>query len=105
MEKYQLIEKTGKELNSFKVTIVADSNDGDYITEINHYDQETFDKYIIDGLIHLQENASESHELENYDNPFDLDIPYNGWDGYCHTLEELIVEFIDDDGKVWEVIF
>jgi hypothetical protein len=104
-ERYQLVEKTGRELDSFKVTIKADSNDADYITEVNHYSQEIFEEYIIDGLIHLRENASGHHELGDYDNPFDLDIPFNGWDGYCHTLEELTVEYIDSDGKVWDVIF
>lgn len=105
MSKYQLVEKTGKNFNKFKVTIVADSNDADYITEIDYYTQEQFDKYIIDGLIHLRENASESHQLADYDNEYDLDIPYNGWDGYCHTLIELTVEYIDESGKVWDVEF
>lgn len=105
MIKYQLVEKVQKELNKFKVTIKADSNDGDYITEIDHYTIEVFEKYVIDGLIHLKENATGNHKLGDYQNEYDLNIPYNGYDGQCHTLEELIVEYIDGNGKLWEVKF
>lgn len=105
MAKYELHEKTGEEVGQFKVTIKADSNDGDYVTTINYYSQLTFESHIIDGLIELKYEYDGDHQLEDYTNNYDLDIPYNGWDGNCHTLEELNVEFTDDDGKVWDVIF
>lgn len=105
MSKYNLVEKTVKEREIFKVVIKADSNDADYITTTAHYSPSDFDEYIIDGLIDLKEKGTGRHKLENYNNEFDLEIPYNGWDGYCHTLEELIVEYIDENGKVWDVKF
>jgi hypothetical protein len=102
---YKLVEKRGKQLNKFKVTIKADSNDADYVTETMFYGKSEFEEYIIDALVDLKYNYSGHHDLENYPNESDLYIPYNGWDGYCHTLEELTVEFIDGDGKVWDVEF
>lgn len=105
MEKYKLVEKTTEEKENFKVTIVADSNDGDYITEIDHYTKEVFEEYVIDGLIDLKEKGSGRHKLGKYNNKYDLSIPYNGWDGQCHTLEELIVEYTDSEGRVWSVEF
>jgi hypothetical protein len=103
-ERYQLVEKTGRELNSFKITIIADSNDGDYITETTLLSQSDFEE-VLDEVINLRDNYGGRHQLEKYPNKMDLDIPHNGWDGYCHTIEELIVEFIDEDGKVWDVLF
>lgn len=105
MNKYQLVEKADRNLENFKVTIVADSNDGDYMTEVTYYSKEVFEEYVIDGLIDLKNNYSGEHELSKCPNEYELDIPYNGWDGYCHTLKELIVEYIDKNGKVWDVQF
>lgn len=105
MSKYTLVEKQAKEVNRFKVTIKADSNDADYITNVSFYSKRDFEDYVIDGLIDLQKNGSGHYELENYNNKYDLDIPWNGWDGQCHTLEELIVEYIDENGKLWAVQF
>jgi hypothetical protein len=101
MEKYQFVKKSEREL--FIVTIVADSNDGDYITTINSYSRDVFDEYVVDGLIDLKEKADGQHKLESYKNEFDLDIPYNGYDGYCHTLEELVVEYIDENSVLLDV--
>jgi hypothetical protein len=103
VNKYKLIKK--KEVNKFIVTIVADSNDADYITTINKYDEVIFCKYVIDELIHL-EKYSGRHELESYeDNGISeyLNIPFNGYDGYCHTLESVKVEFIDHNGHIYDV--
>lgn len=105
MSKYKLIEKVEVELNKFKVTIVADSNDADYITETDYYSKGSFEEYILDGLIELKNSYSGRHQLKDYPNEYDLTIPHNGWDGFCHTLEELIVEYIDANGKVWSVEF
>lgn len=88
----------------YEVYIKADSNDGDYITTIQKYDQEYFDE-VVDEIINLKNNYMGSHQLENYHNVMDLDIPYNGWDGYCHTLEKLKVTMYDVDGKIYNVVF
>jgi hypothetical protein len=106
MSKYRLVEKTSKQLDTFKVVIVADSNDGDYITETMYYTVKDFNAHVIDALIDLQKNYNGSHQLENYPNNGEwLEIPFNGWDGYCHSLSELIVEYIDENGKIYDVEF
>lgn len=99
--KYTLSRKESKEKNVFVVTICADSNDADYITEITNYSKKEFDDWVIDELITLKNNFSQSHELENYRG--DLNIPYNGFDGNCHSLDYVKVEFIDDQGEIWTV--
>lgn len=103
MSKYE-IEKIKTKEKYYEVYINADSNDGDYISRKERFSQEQFDE-VIDGLIDLQNNYSESHQLENYPNKYDLSIPYNGWDGYCHSLEELTVKMYDTDGIIYNVKF
>lgn len=100
---YKLVEKPKKDQDRpFKLTIVADSNDADYITETRRFSKKEFEERILPGLNHLHQLASESHELESYDNEFDLPLPYSDW-GSCHSLESVEVEFIDDSGKTWDV--
>lgn len=99
---YRLIEKQSDMKETFIVTIVGDSNDGDYVTVTEHYDKEGFEE-VLPALIDLQENYSDNHRLEDYPNDMDLSIPYNGWDGYCHSLEELRIEYVDADGKIFDV--
>ena len=105
MVKYELVEKVEKEIEKFRVTIVADSNDADYITTISYYSKEAFEGYILNGLTVLRLNHTGSHKLKDFNNHFDLDIPHDGYDDYCHTLEELSVEYIDFSCKVWTVLF
>lgn len=101
MNKYQLIKKTDEDKNQFKVTIVADSNDGDYITTINTYPKDEFEDNIIDALKDLQDNFSGGGDLHEYDDDW-IDIPHDGQEG-CHSLESIDVEYLDDDGVAWEV--
>lgn len=100
---YELVEKKVNKKDVFKVTIRADSNDADYITETEYYIKEDFEEYALKAVKDLRDNYGGSHELEDYPNEYDLSIPFNGWDGYCHSLEELSVEYIDKDGKIWDV--
>ncbi|WP_437261253.1 hypothetical protein [Bacillus thuringiensis] len=101
---YKLVEKTSSMKNTFIITIKADSNDGDYITEEMHYSKSDFEE-ILPELVNLRDNYGDNHQLENYPNPMDFNIPYNGWDGYCHSLEKLSVEYIDENGKMFDVEF
>jgi hypothetical protein len=102
MGKYNLVKKQPKDLNKFKVTIVADSNDGDYITTNATYTKEDFEEYVIDGLIDLKGHSGH-YQLQTYSNEYDLEIPFNGWDGFCHSLKEVIVEYTDENGEVFTV--
>lgn len=102
MNKYELVKKR-EGLNEFKVTIVADSNDADYITTIQKYKEYEFDGRVIDDLIELK-GYEGSHALRDYDEDDDsyLDIPYGDIDS-CHTLIQVIVEYTDSNGTVYDV--
>lgn len=102
-EKYTLVEKIEENTDRFRVVYVADSNDADYVTETEFFHPEDFHTYAIDALIDLSRNYSAPHKLANYRNEDDLSIPYNGFDGYCHSLKGLKIEYIDHNGKVWNV--
>ncbi|EJW14102.1 hypothetical protein M5X00_26230 [Paenibacillus alvei] len=101
MEKYTL-SKTGKR-NIFIVTIVADSNDADYVTTEDIFSKAEFDEYVADALIDLLANYSGRHQLSDYPNEEDLSIPRNGWDGYCHSLKKMTIKHIDVNGEHWDV--
>lgn len=100
--KYKLVKAHGEKEKIFHVTITGDSNDGDYISRTETYVQADFDEYVIDALIDLKNNYSESHQLENYPNENDLYIPSSDW-GYCHTLESIEIQCIDENGDIWNV--
>jgi hypothetical protein len=99
--KYTLHKPT--ERNKFIVTIVADSNDGDYVTTINTYPKEQFDKYVVSELIDMITNYGGHHELKNFLGEF-VDVPFNGYDGNCHTLESVDIKYVDENGDTWNVI-
>lgn len=100
MPNYTLVAPTGRYRNQFIVTIKADSNDGDYMTETSIYPKESFEQWVVDALIELREEYCLPHKLTKYQGR--LDIPTTDW-GRCHTLEEVKVEYVDLDGKIWRV--
>lgn len=104
MNKYKLVPPEQKDRNKFTVTIIADSNDGDYITTINTYSKVFFEETILRDLVELLEDFSGDHELDTYGGDFE-DLPYNPNDEYgqCHTLESIDVKYVDYDGFTWNV--
>lgn len=103
MCKYKLEKKVPKN-DYFEVIIVADSNDADYITRTEIYTPEEFNRYVINELIILLQECRGRHGLEQYEGDFEwLNIPYNGWDGWCHSLESVTVTYYDTDGNVYNV--
>lgn len=100
--KYKLNQvKTEKDY--FEVIIKADSNDGDYVTESCTFTKEEFDDFIIKGLIELKD-FSGNHQLENFPDTHSLDmIPYNGYDGWCHSIESVSVKLYKTDSTIWDV--
>lgn len=100
MSKYSLVKKPAVE--GFKVTIVADSSDADYITTINTYTKSEFEDGIIDELIDLQENHSGHYELEKFQYDY-LTMPF--CEHGCHSLESIEVEYTDAEGNVSDVVF
>lgn len=102
MISYKLVPKRKDYFNMFKVTIVGDSNDADYITETRWYSKSVFESQIINGLNDLMKNASGSYELRDYQDDYGLALPYSDWD-ICHSLESVSVEYVDEEGVSWDV--
>ena len=100
MGKYKLVQKPAKMKNKFIVTIKADSNDADYLTETETYTKRDFEQNCIDDLIELNNKYGGSYELENYQGR--LVIPSTEM-GYCHSLEDIKVEYVDENGHYWDV--
>jgi hypothetical protein len=101
MSKYELVEKPKNELGMFKVIIKADSNDADYVTTINTYPKDKFEKHIVPEIIDLMTNYRADYKLPDFEAHW-LDIPYGEYD-CCHSLEKITVEYIDHDGRLWNV--
>lgn len=99
MEKYKIRETELKDV--FRVFITGDSNDGDIIIDQEIYSENGF-KEIVDDLKDLIENYSGRHELEEYPHISDIPVPYSDM-GICHTLVRVEIEYIDKNGKLWEV--
>lgn len=102
MISYKLAPKRKDYFNMFKVTIVGDSNDADYITTTRWYSKSIFESQIINGLNDLNKKASDSYELREYENEYGLELPHSDWD-ICHSLESVSVEYVDEEGVSWDV--
>ncbi|MCY9737524.1 hypothetical protein M5X17_27865 [Paenibacillus alvei] len=98
-DKYLLV-KTPKR-NIFVVTIVADSNDADYITTSVEFSKEAFDDFVADDLIYMLKNFKGRLKLNNYDGDYDY-IPHSEY-GICHTLKSVDITHIDNNGETWDV--
>lgn len=103
-KRYEIREKFCDRTASFRLTITADANDADYVTETEYFSREDFEEFVIDEILLIKREYSEPHQLPKYPNEFDIYIPYNGWDGPCHSLKGLTVEYIDQSGKEWAVV-
>jgi hypothetical protein len=91
-------EKKSKE-PSYVLTIKADSNDADYITENQTYKKSEFENDVLPLLLELQGRYSGNQQLENAPCSLteNLPIPY-GEDGICHSLESIKLLYIDGNG-------
>ena len=125
---YKLVPRKPKK-KTFTVLITADSNDADYITEVSYFTEKEF-KPIAIILKDIQDNFSKSHQLETWSieryktlftkeelNKMDvtikelmsgaeyLEVPRNDWNyNYCHTLEELEVTCVDENGVIYDIV-
>ena len=101
MNKYELVKPENKE-KIFTVSIVADSNDGDYITTTEAYNESEF-KEIVEELIVLKKCYGNSHELEDfYNTEYNIDMPF-GEGGQCHSLSYIEIHCIDENGQYYDV--
>ena len=104
MCKYKFEKIKAPKETYYELYINADSNDGDYVSTTETFNQKEFDE-IIDEIINLKNNYSEHGKLQSYPNEFDLSIPFNGYDDYCHTIVDIEVKMYDVDGTIYNVIF
>lgn len=89
--------------NIFIVTVVGDSNDADYITEVTKFKKENFDDEVIEEIKMLREIAGQAHGLEESDiEDTYVNLPYSDY-GLCHSLEEIKIEFIDENSVIYDV--
>lgn len=97
-EGYKLVKQDIRS-GVYKITIEADSNDGDYIATNETYEKEEFEKEKLPLLMEMWLNHSGRHEFERLPGHISdqLDIPY-GEMGPCHTLNSLDITYISEDG-------
>lgn len=107
MEKYTLSKPDPEKLKHFKIVIIADANDADYLTSVSSYTKEEFDECFADQVIKLLRDYNGPHGLEkiDYKSGIDLDIPYDLDGEMCHTLESLEVTYVDENGCFHDVVF
>ncbi len=100
----------------FRVILIGDVGDGDYMDTENDFTHEEFIKYGIPLLKYIYENLYQIHgfndllcDLEDeeeeglYEDILDwFYIPTAEW-GYCHTLTNIIIEYHDEDNEVYKV--
>ncbi len=112
MANYKLAKPNQQRVERFKVTIKGDSNDADYITTEEYYTKEKFET-IVGKLNYLINEFGGNHQLEEFNEYVyekennlkgcaELSLPCTEY-GICHTLEEVKIEYVDKDGKLWEV--
>jgi hypothetical protein len=114
------LEKQTSPKPYFRVTIIADANDGDYVTYVTEEYEEYSDDLLnaISMFLKLDFDKYDFHNLENafedlYKNSPDdyyfineyLDIPRNSFYEIAHSLENFYVEYIDTEGQIYNVIF
>ncbi|AYJ75283.1 hypothetical protein BSP36_196 [Bacillus phage BSP36] len=96
----------------FRVYITADMHDGDSLTSVQSFEKGWFEIYTLPEIQELKKIVGKRGALEEYDRErhiiyqeLGLDIPDDTLRGEpCHTLKEISVEFIDADGRLYEVI-
>ncbi|QZA70221.1 hypothetical protein 278BB001_70 [Bacillus phage 278BB001] len=111
MNSYEL--KPAYPLCTFRVTITADMNDGDYLTNIETYTRDYFDEVIASEVQELNKIVGKNGALAELENrryedgeEGNLNIPFDTMTGEpCHTLESISVEFIDGDHRLYTVHF
>lgn len=96
--------KKESEKDVFIIKVVADSNDGDYITDFTIVKKDDFDEKFIEEIKILEKIEGISYALENLDEVYDyyINLPY-GENGVCHTLSEITVEYIDSNSVIYNV--
>lgn len=81
MEKYKLLRPIKKKLDCFTIVIVADENDGDYITTVETYNKNEFDEKYAAQITKLLKEFSGHYGLtraesnSGYKYGFDLNLP------------------------------
>jgi len=103
-QKYTLVKRELVKEKTFRVIIVADSNDADYITEDTTYTEQEFNDSV-NILIDLIKNHSGRHEFENFRNETEegyIEVPYCEY-GSCHTLKSIEITCEDVDGIIYNV--
>ena len=101
MRKYKMTKKECEGL--FRVTMTADLNDADYMTDVTEYTEDEFEG-VLDELIEINELVGVDNAIYDYETSYEVNIPFEGQSGQsCHTLESLKIEYISSDGVIYDV--
>lgn len=105
----QLVKRKGSP--HFTITITADSNDADYLTEKTVAYGSSLTENQEKALRLLKEKAMGSHGLEEFsENDKDFQLVWNVLSipstefGVCHTIESIDITYQDADGIMYDVI-
>lgn len=112
MANYKLVKPNKQKVERFKVSITGDWNDADYVTATEYYTKEEFET-IVGNLNFMMKEYNGYHQLKEFTTYLyprmnnlkgcaELSLPCSEY-GICHSLEEVRIEYVDKDGKLWEV--
>ena len=107
MDKYKLTEKKESNLDVIKLTFVCITNKGNEAVGIDYFSKRYFDEYMLKEIVDLKENYIGENKLLDYPNDAELSIPgdfHSSWQHKCHTLKELTIEYVGENGKVYDVV-
>ncbi len=117
--KYHL-QKHKPQKSFFKITMVADSNDADYITEVTKRNADEAQDLLkaIEIFLNINWSKFNHHALrkglkalynESPDDYYfileEIEFPRDSWCEICHTLSSFRVEYFDTKGFVYDVLF
>ena len=126
--KYKLIERKSKnDEKEFRVYIETDYGDGDFIDQTTYFNEKDFNE-ILPFLIFLKEKfLNKNHAFDSYssmENCDDLPSEYDDYDddqfeelmdeidnailpsneyGHGHTLEQIDITMVDENGTLFDV--
>ena len=92
--------KTKEEANYFIITLEGDLNDGDCVSRITKIPKHSFNEFVLEEVRNAQSVIGKYLPEDMYFEA--IDIPFDG-NSHCHTIVDIKVEFVDDNGVIYDV--
>jgi len=104
-KEYRIVEKQVEPY--FTVIIIADKNDGDYVTTTNKYTIDEFNKEVVSAIKTLHELHGRDKLRMKYQEVIDklnpLDIPHDEYGDTCHTLEDIVITYCNKSNIRYDI--